>query len=85
MQSSLLSHTFTVEFPELKEAFTHLKTNDEHFKRLFSEYEKLDHDIVASEENVAPMGDDELKSLKVKRDHVKRELFTMATAEKNKH
>ncbi len=37
MQSSLLSHTFTVEFPELKEAFIHLKTSNEHFKKLFSE------------------------------------------------
>lgn len=85
MQSSMLSHTFTVEFPELKEAFTQLKTNDNHFKKLFADYEKLDHDIIASEENITPMGDDELKALKVKRDHVKRELFTMATAEKNKH
>lgn len=85
MQSSLLSHTFTVEFPDLKEAFMHLKANDNHFKKLFSDYEKLDHAILASEENIALMGDDELKKIKLKRDHVKRELFNMATAEKNKN
>ena len=38
-------HPLTEEFPEFAEKIHQLKTENEHFKKLFDEYDEVDHEI----------------------------------------
>lgn len=82
MQSPVLSHVLAVEFPELKEVIQSLKANNAHFKHIMDQHEAIDKQITAAEEDRHPMSDEELKELKVKRLHLKEEMYQMAVKAK---
>lgn len=68
-------HDLHHEFPEYREKIHTLKTTDAHFARLFNEYDQLDHEVRRIENSGSLISDTELESLKLKRVHLKDELF----------
>lgn len=78
MQSSLLSHSLVVEFPELSNSIHYLKTHDAHFTKIMNEHDELDKIITQSEEGLKPLADDIMKEYKVKRLHLKQEMHKIA-------
>lgn len=70
-------HPLIKEFPELIEAIHDKKTHDAHFRKLFEEYEALDKHIYRIESGTEPASDDYTESLKMKRVHLKDELYGM--------
>ena len=55
----------TDSFPELKEAFHHLKTNDAHFQHVFKQYEELDTLVHKVDHEQESMGELELEKVKL--------------------
>lgn len=72
-------HDLHHEFPEYGERISLLKTSDAHFARLFNEYDQLDHQIRRIENAGSLISDSELETLKLKRVHLKDELFAYLT------
>ena len=79
MQSSLLSHSLIVEFPELADNIHLLKVKDAHFARLLEEHDAIDQKITRDEERIEALSDDALHVLKQQRMKLKDELYKMAT------
>ena len=73
----LLKHDIASEFPELKEKIHTLKTTHQHFAKLYSEYDQLNHQIALVETGGAVMTDHGLETLKKKRLHAKDEIVQM--------
>jgi len=69
-------HDLHHEFPQFEEKIHDLKMNDNHFKRLFNEYEDLNHKIHGIE-TTGVFTDDELNDMRSKRLHLKDELYEM--------
>lgn len=82
MQSPVLSHLISVEFPELRQAIDTLKSNNAHFKFLMRSHDFVDEVITSVEEGKKTMTEDELKTLKIKRLHLKDEMYQMAVRAK---
>ncbi len=82
LRNELLPHALSAEFPELADVLSKQKHNDAHFARLLEEHDALDQEITNDETGVAPIGDDSLETLKVKRARLKDELYRLATAAK---
>jgi uncharacterized protein YdcH (DUF465 family) len=80
MQSSMLSHSLAVEFPELSEKIHALKASNHHFARLLAEHDAIDQRIIRDEEKIEPLNDETLHELKQQRLKLKDELYRMATA-----
>ena len=70
-------HSLAEEFPEHKQTIHDLKMNDNHFKRLFDEYEEVDRDIVRFEQEIEIACDERLEDLKKQRLKLKDELHGM--------
>ena len=72
MEKHVLHH----EFPQHEEIIHELKISNNHFKKLFGEYNQINKDIHSLEvsENFT---DDELTKIKQKRLHLKDELFSI--------
>lgn len=68
-------HILTEEFPEFAEKIHTLKVEDAHFKKLFDEFDELDHEIYRIESNAEPANDETLNDLRVKRVHLKDGIF----------
>ena len=71
------SHDLATEFPEFKEKIHTLKMEDRHFARLFEEYQEVDMQIIRSEQEIEVHADEFMEELKLKRLHLKDELFAM--------
>ncbi|WP_119155026.1 YdcH family protein [Caldimonas tepidiphila] len=67
-------HSLSRDFPELKERIHSLKS-DAHFARLQQEYETLDRQICRFEEGIEHASDEEVERLKMRRVHLKDELY----------
>ena len=80
MNSTLLSHALTTEFPELAEKVKSLKESSAHFVKLLGEHDALDKQITQDEMGVKAISDDALHALKQQRAHLKDELYRMAPA-----
>ena len=80
MQSSHLSHSLSVEFPELAPVIHRLKTEDAHFARLLTEHDEIDQRITRDEEKIEVLNDETLHQLKQQRLKLKDELYRMASA-----
>ena len=68
-------HNLLNEFPEFQEKIHQLKVEDTHFRKLFEEYHKLEHEvhkINAGEETVI---DEHAHALKAKLLHLKDEIY----------
>ncbi len=72
-------HDLVHEFPEHREKIHDLKVNNHHFKKLFDEYHDLDHQVHSIESGATATTDEHLNELRLKRVHLKDELYTMLT------
>ncbi len=71
------SHDLATEFPEYKEKIHQLKMEDKHFANLFEEYQTIDAQLHRTEQGIEVHADDFVESLKLKRLHLKDELFAL--------
>ncbi|MGK0443383.1 MAG: hypothetical protein ACJA1U_000308 [Bermanella sp.] len=75
------NHSLANEFPEHKERIHELKISDMHFLRLFNEYHDVDKEVHHFESGAEATSDEHLETLKVKRLHLKDQLFALLTAQ----
>ena len=77
---SVEHHDLIHEFPELKDRIHDLKVGDHHFRRLFDEYHELTRSIEKMEDEVTPVSTRTEEDAKIRRVHLKDELYRMLTA-----
>ena len=70
-------HDLNHEFPEHKERIHHLKMTDNHFSRLFNEYNDIDREVHKIEEGSENTSDEYLEELKKKRLKYKDDLYAI--------
>lgn len=73
-------HDLHHEFPELNDRIHELKIKDAHFRRLFDEYHELTSSIENMEDEKTPVSTRTEEEAKVRRVHLKDELYRMLTA-----
>lgn len=73
-------HDLVHEFPELKDRIHELKMDDNHFRRLFDEYHELTRSIENMEKEVTPVATRTEEDAKLRRVHLKDELYRMLIA-----
>lgn len=77
---SVEHHDLHHEFPELNERIHELKMHDAHFRKLFEEYHELTRSIEKMEDEVTPASTRIEEEAKMRRVHLKDELYRMLTA-----
>lgn len=70
-------HDIVHEFPEYRDAIHELKMNNAHFAKLFKEYHDIDHEIHCIENDGAKTSDEYLEEKKLRRVHLKDEIYSM--------
>lgn len=70
-------HDLHHEFPEFDQRIHDLKLSNNHFRRLFDEYHELNHEIQRIETGAEATADETLNQLRLKRVHLKDELYAM--------
>tara|TARA_R110002124_G_C8876470_1_gene508119 strand:+ start:624 stop:863 length:240 start_codon:yes stop_codon:yes gene_type:complete len=78
---SVEHHDLIHELPELKDRIHELKVSDAHFRRLFDEYHELTREVEKMEDEVTPVSSQVEESAKVRRLHLKDELYRLLTAD----
>lgn len=73
----LKNHSLINEFPEMRERIHQLKTSDNHFARLFAEYDMVEHSVHRIESGAEAASDERLETLKKQRLALKDALFGM--------
>ena len=68
-------HNLKREFPQYAEKINTLKASDGHFTHLCETYEALDEQIRKIERGEENLSDPELEALKLKRVHLKDQLY----------
>lgn len=76
---SVEHHDLIHEFPELKDRIHDMKVSDGHFRELFEEYHRLTRSIENMENEVTPVATRTEEEAKVRRVHLKDELYRMLT------
>ena len=71
------SHSLYDDFSEYRVRINQLKLENEKFARMATEYHKLDHRIYGLEMNNIPASDQMFEELKLRRLHLKDELYRM--------
>lgn len=71
------NHSLAKEFPEMKELIHQLKSRDQHFAKLFAEYDRVEHSVQRMESGAENVADDVLEDMKKQRLHLKDQLFSM--------
>lgn len=74
-------HDLVHELPEHKARIHDLKMSDNHFARLFKDYDELEHELRRIQQNIETPSDDVVEELKKRRLHLKDEMFRMIIAE----
>ena len=77
---SVEHHDLIHEFPQLKARIHDLKVSDVHFRSLFDEYHELTRSIEKMEDEVTPVATHIEADAKVRRLHLKDELYRLLTA-----
>ena len=77
---SVEHHDLVHEFPELKDRIHELKLGHAHFRKLFDEYHQLTRSIENMENEVTPAATVSEETAKLRRVHLKDELYQMLTA-----
>ncbi len=72
-------HDLVHEFPELRDKIHELKTTNAHFARLFEEYHAADREVRRMEEEIETPSDEVVEQAKMKRVHLKDQLYAMLT------
>jgi len=70
-------HDLHHEFPEYEQKIHDLKMTNGHFKRLFQEYDDLAHQMTRIQQEIETPSDEVVEELKVKRLHLKDQLYQM--------
>lgn len=70
-----LHHPIVREFPEHRDTIRRLKGCDEHFRRIYEEYHRLDEAVCRIEEEIEFATDQELEELKMRRAKLKDYIF----------
>lgn len=73
-------HQLAEEFPEHVEKLHALKISDNHFERLFEEYDEVNRDIFNAETNAKPTDDFHMDTMRKNRMRLKDEIYGMLTA-----
>lgn len=73
------SHSVHHEFPEHHDLIEKLMHDDMHFKRLADEYNALDKEIRSIEINNSPVDDTTATEMKMRRGHLKDEIYQIIT------
>ena len=74
------AHDLIHELPEYKDEIHRLKTEDNHFRRLFDEYHKVNKEVHRIEQGVEAHADEYVEDLKKQRLSLKDELFSILKA-----
>jgi uncharacterized protein len=77
---SVEHHDLIHEFPQLRDRIHELKVSDAHFRRLFDEYHELTRQIEKMENEITPVSTHAEEESKLRRVHLKDELYRMLTA-----
>lgn len=77
-------HNLLNDFPEHHHTIRHLKMHDNHFVNLSEQYHGITDELHTLELNNAPVADDYLESLKMKRVQLKDQLFNMIQSTEEK-
>jgi hypothetical protein len=72
-------HDLHTEFPELNEKIHELKVSDTHFRKLFDEYHDVNNSIHSIESGAEAVTDEVLNDYRVKRVHLKDQLYSLLT------
>ncbi|MFK8043304.1 YdcH family protein [Congregibacter sp.] len=75
----VIHHDLVHEFPEHKERIHDLKTSNAHFRKLFERYHDLTKEVENMETEVTPVTTQTEEEAKLKRLHLKDELYRMIT------
>ena len=70
-------HDLAHEFPEFKDAIHNLKMTNNHFARLFGEYQDVEKEVRRIEQDIELVSDEIAEDLKKKRLSLKDELYAM--------
>ena len=70
-------HDLLHEFPQYNNQIHDLKVNNHHFRRLFDEYHELTTNVEKMENEVTPVSTLTEEEAKMRRVHLKDELFNM--------
>ncbi len=73
----LENHSLINEFPEMRERIHQMKASDNHFARLFAEYDEVEHSVQRIESGAEAASDAHLEILKKQRLSLKDQLFNM--------
>ncbi len=68
-------HPIEQEFPEYAEKIHTLKVENIHFKKMFEQYDAIDHEIYKIESNAEPTSDEILNKMRLDRVHLKDEMY----------
>ena len=74
---SVEHHNLLHEFPEYKDQIHDLKVNNHHFRKLFDECHELTTDIEKMENETTPVATMTEEEAKMRRVHLKDELYSM--------
>lgn len=69
-------HDLLHEFPEYQDKIHQLKIENNHFKKLFEEYDEIEHQILRINKGIEIMTDEAFKEIKVRMLHLKDEIYT---------
>ncbi len=70
-----LHHPILREFPEHREIIRRLKGSDDHFRKMFDEYHRLDDSVYRIEEEIDFATDQEIEELKMRRAKLKDYIY----------
>ncbi|ESU25203.1 hypothetical protein FEDK69T_01720 [Flavobacterium enshiense DK69] len=70
-------HDLLHEFPEHQDKIHQLKTSDAHFRELFDEYDKLEHEIHLINTGEEVVTDEATHEMKARLLFIKDEIFSM--------
>lgn len=73
-------HDLVEEFPEHKERIHELKMENNHFKKLFEEFDELAHEIYRINTDVETVSDEYSNTVKTKMVHLRDEIYSMLTS-----
>ena len=70
-------HDLLHEFPEYQDKIHELKTEDPHFRKLFEEYDEVEHEIRRLNSGLELASDPIIHARKAKLLHIKDEIFAI--------
>lgn len=73
-------HDLAHEFPQLRDRIHELKVSDNHFRKLLEEYHELTNSIENMEKEATVVATHTEEEAKVRRVHLKDELYKLLTA-----